>query len=282
MTLSGVDNSNYFLTQPIGITANITPKELTVTGTVAQNKIYDGTTDAVISGSVLQGAIGSEDVNLIESGTFAQADTGTAIAVTVNMSLSGADISNYYLSQPTGLTADILQREVTIAGTFTVANKTYDGTTNATITDNQLTLVNTIVGDDISLANVVAEFQSTAVANNVSVTITNADLTGTDSGNYILSLVGSPTTTANILSGVGMDETFNADFNVYPNPATSYVNITCTEQISKIVVFNAAGQVVSEVMNSSVMNIENFDTGLYLINVTTSNGNVLSGKFMKE
>ena len=50
-TLTGTDAGNYQLTSASGTTtANITPATLTVTGFTAQNKVYDATAAATVSG----------------------------------------------------------------------------------------------------------------------------------------------------------------------------------------------------------------------------------------
>lgn len=94
----------------------VSVKELTVTGASAESKVYDGTADAVVSGSVLNGIVGTDDVSLADTdmGLFAQSDVGTAIEVTSSMVLGGADAANYSLVQPTGLTADITEKELVV------------------------------------------------------------------------------------------------------------------------------------------------------------------------
>lgn len=92
-------------------------KGLTVTGATADNKDYDGNTDATISGATLVGVVGADDVTLSGGGTFAQADAGNDIAVTPSLTLGGTDAGNYSLSQPAGLTADILAVITVNAGT---------------------------------------------------------------------------------------------------------------------------------------------------------------------
>ncbi len=48
-TLGGVDAASYTLSvTPIDTTAAITAKELTISGAVADNKTYDGSTDATV------------------------------------------------------------------------------------------------------------------------------------------------------------------------------------------------------------------------------------------
>ena len=49
--------SNYSVTNPTNVTANITPKALTVTGVTAGNKIYDGSVTAILSGGTLNGLV---------------------------------------------------------------------------------------------------------------------------------------------------------------------------------------------------------------------------------
>ncbi|PKP05287.1 MAG: hypothetical protein CVU11_01105 [Bacteroidetes bacterium HGW-Bacteroidetes-6] len=285
-TLTGADIANYSLTQPTGLSANITAKELTVTGAIAENRIYDGTTDAVINSANLQGVVGTEDVVLNGStiGTFAQKDTGTAIAVSTAFILTGADIANYFLTQPTGLAANITARELTIGGTFVVADKPFDGNTSATITNNNLYLIDTIVGDNISLTNVVAEFASSAVANSITVTIVSADLSGTDSHNYYLTITGAPTTTADITSGVGLEDLSQNMLTVWPNPAAEYINISFSGNIESLRLMNSAGQLLLESTgnNSRAINTSNLESGLYFIQIQTTSGDILTGKFLKN
>ncbi|MDA3925743.1 MAG: autotransporter-associated beta strand repeat-containing protein [Kiritimatiellae bacterium] len=78
-------------------------RTLTITGATAASKMYDGTTDATISGGELDNIV-SGDIITAATGMFAQSSTGIAINVTVL--LSGATAESYTLTQP-GLTADI-------------------------------------------------------------------------------------------------------------------------------------------------------------------------------
>ena len=112
-SVTGTAASNYTLTQPTGLSANITVKELTIAGAVANDKVYNGTTVATLSGS-LTGVISPDVVTLSATGTFASANVGTAIAVTATSTLGGTAASNYTLTQPTGLSANITQASQTI------------------------------------------------------------------------------------------------------------------------------------------------------------------------
>jgi filamentous hemagglutinin family protein len=99
--------SNYSLANGQTASAHITPRELTVAGQVAQDKQYDGTTTATLTGGSLIGVVAGETVMLTQAGTFATANAGSAIAVTAADSLGGAAAANYTVAQPTGLVANI-------------------------------------------------------------------------------------------------------------------------------------------------------------------------------
>lgn len=105
-------SSNYTVTQPT-LTANITAKSLSVLNATVTSKTYDGTTSATLSGS-LSGVISPDAVTLIGTGTYASANVGTGISVTSTSTLSGAEASNYTLTQPTGLSGNITIASQTI------------------------------------------------------------------------------------------------------------------------------------------------------------------------
>ncbi|SUX88695.1 Uncharacterised protein [Chromobacterium violaceum] len=138
ISASGADAGNYTLNNSTATTsANITPLALSVNGAGAFDKLYDGTNAATLYGSI--GTLGSDAVTLSGNGTFASAHvahdgSGNVIAqsVAANYAISGADAGNYTLTQPTGLAAAI--RPVTVTANISAANKTYDGTTSATLT----------------------------------------------------------------------------------------------------------------------------------------------------
>ncbi|MEN9323469.1 MAG: hypothetical protein RL699_1249 [Bacteroidota bacterium] len=107
-------SSNYSVSQPTGITANITAKELTVLGATASNKVYNGNTVATITGATLNGIVSPDVVTVNGGGTFADANVANGINVSTALTLGGADASNYSLTQPTGLTANITIANQTI------------------------------------------------------------------------------------------------------------------------------------------------------------------------
>jgi hypothetical protein len=111
---------------PGSLTVN--PIFLTVSGVVALNKVYDGTTNAMISiiSAVLNGVLPGDQVTLSPMGFTASFNTpnaGSGKPVTVmGLSLEGSSASNYALTQPTGLTATIAQAPLVLqANNMTMA-----------------------------------------------------------------------------------------------------------------------------------------------------------------
>ena len=89
------------------------------------------------------------------------------------------------------------QIALTIDGSFIAENKVYDGTTNATISDNNLILAGVIGSDDVTLNAVVAFDDANIGTGTVSIT-DGSSLGGAQAGDYILLLTGAATDTADI------------------------------------------------------------------------------------
>ncbi|TBX66370.1 DUF1533 domain-containing protein, partial [Flavobacterium silvisoli] len=114
------------------VSSTVTPKGLTITGLTGNDKTYDGTTTATVSGiATLNGVVGSDNVTL--NGTsvtynFANANAGAAKPITaLGFTLNGTAAGNYTVAQPTGLTATINKAASSIAVTGTLTF-TYNGT----------------------------------------------------------------------------------------------------------------------------------------------------------
>ncbi len=143
-TLGGANAGNYYIVQPTGLTGNITPKPLTVSGGTATSKTYDGTTTATLSsaGSLLAtDAVGTITVDgkpftgdtvslVLSSATFTQANVGSNITVNRSYTLTGASAGNYSIGTVAGLTANITAKALTVTGT-TIPSKIYNKTAAA-------------------------------------------------------------------------------------------------------------------------------------------------------
>jgi YDG domain/MBG domain (YGX type) len=192
ITCSGNTNSNYSVTYVSG-TLTVNPKALTG-GFSAADKVYDGTTSATVASRSLPGVLEGDEVSLdVTNAQFDNKNVGQDKTVTADLSLSGAQAGNYSLSSATaGTEASITVKSIT--GGFSVADKVYDGTVDASITDRWLT--GAVFGDDVSLSGGTAIFASPLAGNTKTVTGAGFSLSGTDAANYTLMSVAS--TTANI------------------------------------------------------------------------------------
>ena len=166
-------------------TLDVSKKELTVTSAVAADKIYDGNTDATISGATLSGLVGSDDVTLGDAatGTFAQASAGTNMAVSTAMTISGADAGNYTLTQPV-LTADITPKALTI--TAEDKSKTYDGAVYSPFT---VSYSGFLSGETETVLNGTLSFSGTAITATNAGTAYGISPGGLTSSNYDITFV---------------------------------------------------------------------------------------------
>ena len=243
LELTGADAGNYTLTQPTGLTGTITAKALTTSGATAQSKVYDGTTAATITGATLVGAVGGDIVTLSGGGTFDDKTVGAGKVVTADLSLSGADAGNYTLTQPTGLTADVTAKELTVTGA-TVSAKTYNGDTSAVITGAQLSGVES--GDTVTLDNAISGTFATANAGSgISVT-TSMSLSGADAGNYTLT---QPTLAGDITQAT-QTITFEALNEVSIGSTTA---LTATANSGLAVTFTSSNTDVATIDGSNVV-----------------------------
>ena len=118
ITLTGSSAGNYILTQPTGITVNITARPLTVEFT-ADEKIYDGNTSAtILTRSVFLGLVAGDenDVEVVGgTATFDNRNVGTAKTVTATgFTLSGTASGNYTIQTINTTTANITARPIII------------------------------------------------------------------------------------------------------------------------------------------------------------------------
>ncbi len=191
--VGGAKSTNYTLSGGTDW-VTITPASLTVTGTYADNKVYDGTTSAALHGAALNGVLGSDNVTLANDtiGQFNDKNVGTGKPVTTSMTTTGSDAGNYTLTQPGGITADITALGITVDATGN--NKVYDGTRSATVA---LGSTGVVAGDNISFTSSSATFLQPNVANGIPIAVVGIGTTGADAGNYTLSN-STASTSANI------------------------------------------------------------------------------------
>lgn len=113
--LSGDDAANYVLAaQPANTTASISAKELTISDLKVKDKQYDGKNTAAIDGTpTLVGVVVGDVLTLVNGvPTFDSVKIGKNIAISFTaFTLSGDSVTvgNYKLTQPTGITANIVE-----------------------------------------------------------------------------------------------------------------------------------------------------------------------------
>ena len=159
-----------------------------VSGITAKDKIYDGTTTATLDFSrvTLSGVVSGDTVTVNATGTFEDKDVGANKTVTIiGLTLTGDDAGKYRLAdsgQQATATASITKKSVTAA--VTVADKTYNGDTVATVT--AAVNAGVVSGDTITIEGLTGTFEDANVGTNIPVTVnaTNKSITGTGSGNY--------------------------------------------------------------------------------------------------
>ncbi len=259
-SLSGMDAGNYILDSVATATANITAKHITGSFT-ADNKEYDGNTSATVLTRALSGTIMGDVVSLTGgTATFADKNVGMGKTVTLTgASLSGLDAGNYVLDSVATTTANITALHIT--GSFTADNKVYDGNNSATVLTRSLS--GTITGDVVSLTGGTATFSDKNVGTGKTVTLTGANLGGTDAGNYVLDSVATTTADITVLHITG---TFTADSKVYDGNASATV-------LMRSLVGAIGGDAVSLTGGTASFDDKNVGTG----KVVTLTGASLSG-----
>ena len=158
-------------------TFTITRRPVTVTGIMAKDKPYDGTTDVIFDYSQVhfEGLMDGDSLTVKAFGGFEDKNVGENKTVRISgMILQGESESNYVFGegQQTTATADITPVELTITD-MTVGNKVYDGTTEATITaaafDGVVAGESLISGRDYTISGV---YEDAAVGTGKKVTAT--------------------------------------------------------------------------------------------------------------
>ena len=197
----------------------IKPREVTISGAVVSDKVYDGNANAKITAAgVINGLVDGDKVDIV-TGKAAYDDKNVGNGKTVtfyDFALSGDDAANYVLSaQPAGTTASISARELTIKN-LAVKDKRYDGKNSAEI-DGTPALAGVVDGDVLTLINGFPTFDSVTVGKNIPVSFTAFTLSG-DSvtvGNYTLT---QPTgITASIVEYIANGSEYEVNSNDWIN-----------------------------------------------------------------
>jgi uncharacterized repeat protein (TIGR03803 family) len=223
---------------------------------------------------------------------YTSSDPAVASVNTNVVAITGAGVTTITASQPGNYefeAAEALSHELrvnpktlTITGEFTVMDKPFNNTYAAVVTEDNLNLSGIVDGDEVDFIYT-AEFSQLGVGENITVSLANTALTGTDKDNYVLSLSNIPTTTATISEAVGVDEISENGMVVYPNPFTDRIYISNANQIAIVTLLDIAGQKVLEINGSHAqkINANHLKNGVYLMRVELKSGKIKEFKLTK-
>lgn len=186
--------SNYRLTTTSEtLSADITPREITLDTGSAASRAYDGTRSTAVTAGTVSGLVAGERITIVGQGTFDTKDVGTAKAVTAEYSTADAPgntgrAANYrLLTTSETLSADITPRDITLA-TGTAAHKVYDGQTTATVTPGAVQ--NIVAGERLTIT-ASAEFADKNAGTAKTVTVAYAAADASDAQGNLLGQVAN-------------------------------------------------------------------------------------------
>ncbi|AWM76741.1 hypothetical protein HYN04_02565 [Phenylobacterium parvum] len=195
--------SNYVLPTTAAGGGTINRALLTVSGVTSSDKIYDGNTTAAVNsgGAALVGVVAGDvgQVSLTTAsatGAFASANTGTWTVTFAGFGLSGAQASNYTLTQPASVTQTIATKLVSVAS----VTKVYNRSTAATQASGATYTLSGVLAADAAQVAVNAGTVTGSytagwdVGTGLEVALANLGLTGAKAGNYAI----AATQTSNI------------------------------------------------------------------------------------
>ncbi|HEX3916065.1 MAG TPA: YDG domain-containing protein, partial [Caulobacteraceae bacterium] len=193
VSLTGADAQDYTIggsvSGPVGV---ITPATLTASLSGTVEKTYDGTTAATLTPGdyALSGAVAGDDVGLNDptAGAYATQNVGAGIVVTATgLSLTGTTAQDYTVNNSVSAPVGVIDpKTLAVALTGTV-EKTYDGTTAATLAPGDFTLLGVVDGDDVGVSGSSSGTYATQNAGTgIVVTATGVSLTGTAAQNYTI------------------------------------------------------------------------------------------------
>jgi autotransporter-associated beta strand protein len=260
----------------------VTQRTLTLTGFIANSKEYNGNTTATFTAPSLNGVVGSDTVNVSNSGaTFSDKNVGTGKTVTLNgVAINGTDAGNYSIDSTSLInSADITARTVTLS-----ASKTYDGTTGLT---GNVTVGTGVNGENLTYTGATASDAHVATASNYINAITLGDQVGASASsgglvsNYQLPTLNAANAPLTItaatltptLSNSGVSKTYDGTTNAPGGftPTYSFSGLvsgdTATLTTATGVAYNS-----KDVATANLVTV----SGLGIANITGSKGSLAS------
>lgn len=189
-TLTGPQAADYVLDTTIQKTADITPRQLTVSGTtIDTTKVYTGGNYCRVSSlGTVGNRVPGDTASVSAVATYTDVNVGDSIPVAVVFSISGgAQAGNYTAPDTLWLAASITPKTLTVAGYRIDSTKVYNGNTSAMIippdSENPIS-INGKVGDDEVFVNPQANYEDRNVGTHKAVILTFS-VNGGQGANYV-------------------------------------------------------------------------------------------------
>lgn len=253
-TLSSDTNYNDATSSDFNFTIN--KVNLTITGVTANNKNYDGNNTATLSGTpALNGVVVADNNNVSidlsnVSATFNDALVGIGKTVTVTgYALTGVAATNYTLSQPSGLTANIAD-----------ASKTDQTITFGTLTSKTY-------GDSSFDLNASSD-------SGLSVSYSSSNTSVATISGSTVTIVGAGTTS--ITATQEGDNSYNTATPVSQNLVVNKINLTVSGATVTSKTYN--GNTTAAIIGATLVGVINSDDVSVSGNGTFDNANVANGK----
>ena len=190
---ASIANNNYTLTGNTTAEFVITTKAVIVSGITANDKVYDGTTNAVLDYSNAQfgGILGNDTLTVTATGTFESADVGEQNVTISNLTLGGDSAANYVLAESgnqTETTANITAKQITV--TITPNGGTYGSVVAAAanlsgaVAGENIPVTLTYTGNGYDATDVPVNVGSYTVT--ASIANSNYTLTGNTTADFVI------------------------------------------------------------------------------------------------
>ena len=256
INLSGSESNNYDISSTNISRGNILSIGVTATY-ISSDKVYDGTVNATVTGS-LSGILIQDISNVVLIlGTTLFTNKNSGLNKLINISsviLTGPKSVNYNLSSSGIIYASITRKPIT--ATYQGNNKVYNGLTTATVTGNPID----IADSDIVWTNWVSS-TSTITPNNYDDWAGTHNIACSSNGRYVYYITGLgyiPSTNTNIYCSADYGNTFVAyDFGIYGDP----IRVLCHPSGQYLVISAAGGSIYTN---------NNFGSGPWIYSATES------------
>ncbi|EDM44452.1 hypothetical protein SCB49_05465 [unidentified eubacterium SCB49] len=163
-------------------------------------------------------------------------------------------------------------------------------TTSPTINCIADITVTYLEGESFELPNYVADGDITGM-DNCDFTITQSPAAGTTLTAGTYTIMFEITDTSNntetcdfeltVDEILGLNDIAFADLTLFPNPATTQVTIKGNFEVANLTVFNLLGQKVMS-STSEILNIQDLADAMYIVNITDTEGNTTTKRFIKR